>query len=437
MSCQKSFCLLLLCLFSLAPARAQSPRPRVYFSDIDNFWVAYDSIRTTPDSLRQLQYLNRLYIGRGTPGLRAFMAVKGYTAGEWVSSIRRHPRFWQSIRPNTQLAKTGARGLEPYLRKFRQLYPALRPAAIYFTIGALRSGGTTQDSLVLIGAELATGTPETDISEFIPAEKAFLTRVYSRRPAEHSVLLNVHEYVHTQEKGPGETLLAQALYEGVADFVAELVTGQLPSFPYVSYGHQHESRLKAKFKVEMFYPDYANWLYDQQSPDPQHVPDLGYYMGYTICETYYNHAKNKPQAIKELIELDFTSEAAVEAFLTKTHYYPVPLDKAALLRAYEQLRPRVTGIMPAPDAPLDPATTELRITFSAPMAPPIYTNYGPGGEAEFPLVGRVGWAADKLSYTYKVRLQPHHAYNFTVRGGGFRSLDGYPLKDFEVKFTTK
>ncbi|GAA4033534.1 hypothetical protein GCM10022409_17270 [Hymenobacter glaciei] len=295
MSCKKSACLLLLCLFNLATARAQSTKPRVYFSDIDNFWVAYDSIRTTPDSLKQLQYLNRLYIGKGTSGLRAFMAVKGYTAGEWVSSIRRHPRFWQSIRPSTQLAKTGARGLEPYLRKFKKLYPALRPAAIYFTIGALRSGGTTQDSLVLIGAEIATGGPETDISEFTPAEKSFLARAYSRNSAEHSVLLNVHEYVHTQEKGPGETLLAQALYEGVADFVAELVTGQRPSFPYMAYGPRHEPALKAKFKVEMFYPDYAVWLYDQQSPDPWHVPDLGYYMGTPSAKLTTAKPKTRPR----------------------------------------------------------------------------------------------------------------------------------------------
>ena len=428
---------LLLSLFSFATAQAQSPKPRVYFADIDNFWVAYDSLRTTPDSIRQVQYLQRLYIAKGTPGLRAFMQVKGYTAGEWVSSIRRHPRFWQSIRPNTQLVKTSARGLEPYLAKFRQLYPALRPAAIYFTIGALRSGGTTQDSLVLIGAELATGNPQTDISEFTPTEKAFLTRAYARKPAEHLVLVNVHEYVHTQEKGSGETLLAQALYEGVCDLVAELVTGQVPALPYMAYGPAHEPALKAKFKADMFYPYYANWFYNQQSLDPSHVPDLGYYMGYAICKSYYRRAKNKPQALKEMIELDFTSETAVEAFLRKTRYYSEALDKAQLLRAYEQHQPRVTGTVPATNTPLDPATTELRITFSTPMDTPIHNEYGPGGKDQFPIVGRVGWAADKLSYTYKVALQPGHTYNFILYGGGFRALDGHPLKDYEVKFTTK
>lgn len=437
MSPKKSLCLLLLALVSFAPARAQSPKPRVYFADIDHFWVAYDSIRTTPDSLKQLQYLQRLYLGKGTPGLKAFMAVKGYTAGEWVSSIRRHPRFWQSIRPSTQLAKTGAQGLEPYLAKFRQLYPALRPAAIYFTIGVLRSAGTTQDSLVLIGAELATGNPQTDISEFTPAEKVFLARLYGHLPAEHLVLVNVHEYVHTQEKGSGETLLAQALYEGVGDFVAELVTGQVPSFPYMSYGPQHEPELKARFKADMFYPYYANWFYNQQSLDPNHVPDLGYYMGYTMCKSYYRQAKNKPQALKEMIELDFTSEAAVEAFLRKTRYYPEPLDKAQLLRAYEAHQPYATGTVPSSETLVDPATTELRVTFSTPMDTPINTDYGPGGKDQFPIVGRVGWSADKLSYSYKVALQPHHTYNFILHGGGFRALDGHPLKDYEVKFTTK
>ncbi|GAA4033540.1 hypothetical protein GCM10022409_17280 [Hymenobacter glaciei] len=138
-----------------------------------------------------------------------------------------------------------------------------------------------------------------------------------------------------------------------------------------------------------------------------------------------------------MIEVDFTNEAAVEAFLAKTRYYPEPLDKAQLLRTYEANQPHVTSIVPSPNALVDPATTELRITFSTPMDTPIYTNYGPGGQDEFPLVGRVGWAADKLSYTYKVSLKPNHHYSFTVRGGGFRSLDGHPLKDVEVNFTTK
>ncbi|UOQ77024.1 hypothetical protein MUN84_21580 [Hymenobacter sp. 5516J-16] len=62
--------LLVLTLFgTLAEHRAlgQHTKQQVFTADIDRFWVAYDSMRTTTDSLRQLSYLNRLYLAPGTP----------------------------------------------------------------------------------------------------------------------------------------------------------------------------------------------------------------------------------------------------------------------------------------------------------------------------------------------------------------------------------
>ena len=435
----KKCVLLLLCLSSMFSVFGQQRKQQVFFSDIDNFWVAYDSIRTTTDSLKQLRYLNELYIGKGTAGLKALMAAKGYTPPDWVGSLRRYPKFWNSIRPNTQLAKAGARGIEPYLKKFAALYPALRPASLYFTIGALRSSGTTKDSLVLVGAEMATGTLETDISDLPKNMQVFLTRYFKSQPLKNIVVLNVHEYVHTQEKGPPETtLLAQALYEGTCDVVAELVTGKLPTLPYVTYGPLHEAALKERFKADMFAPYLLNWFYNQVSDDPHHVPDLGYYMGYTICKAYYQRAKNKKQAVQELIELDYTDEKAVEAFLRKTAYYPTLPSKAQLLAAYENGRPVVVQV-PAISAEgyVDAAVKEIRVDFSTAMAPKTGTDYGTGGKEQWPIVGQGSFGADKKSFTYKVDLQPGRTYSFLMNGGGFRSSDGRPLRPYEVKFKTK
>lgn len=433
----------LSCLFisilNFTVAFGQQPKQRVFSSDIDRFWLAYDSVRTTSDSLRQVAMFTRLYLAKGTPGLRAFQQVEGYTAAEWVGSIRRHPKFWNSIRPSTQLAKTGAQNLAPYLAKFKQLYPALRPASIYFTIGALRSGGTTKDSLVLIGAELETGNPQTDISEFTGKDHAFLASVYARTPFQNMVPLNVHEYVHTQEHGSGNTVLARALNEGTCDLVVELVTGKKVQLPYMTYGPAHEAELKERFKLELFTDNISNWFYNQLDK-PGHISDLGYYMGYAIGKRYYQQARDKKQALKELIELDFNNDYAIEAFLTKTHYYPQPLHKAQVLAAYEQRRPVVTRFWPAPDAEgyLDAAVREIRIEFSGPMDPGGHsTDYGSGGKAAFPVVKQPGFGADAHFYTYQVALQPGHSYSFVLNGGGFQDEQGYPLKQYEVKFRTR
>jgi uncharacterized protein YjaZ len=45
-----------------------------------------------------------------------------------------------------------------------------------------------------------------------------------------------------------------------------------------------------------------NWLYNgSQAKD--RPADLGYYVGYKICEAYYRNASNKRQAIKDILEL--------------------------------------------------------------------------------------------------------------------------------------
>ncbi len=433
-------CLLLLSFLSFSPAFAQQPTQKVFFSDIDHFWVAYDSIRTTPDSLRQLQYLKKLYLGKGTPGLKSMMQARSYTAEEYVGAIRRYPKFWNSIRPFTLRAQTAAAGIEPYLKKLKQLYPALHPASIYFTMGLFRSGGTIKDGAVLIGSELTLGGPGVDVSEFPPSTRASLNRSYQGDPVKKAVLTNVHEYVHTQQKEPGNPLLSLALYEGTCDMIAEVITGRVPSLPYMTYGPAHEADLKEKFKAEMFSPSTKNWFYNQTSDDPNHVSDLGYFMGYAICKAYYQQAKNKPAAIKRLIELDYGNDSAVEALLRETHYYPEPLDRAQLLRAYAAHNPVVTSMTPplSPDGLLDASVRELRFTFSAAMGTNVSTNYGPGGKEQWPMAAQRGaFSADRKSFTYKVDLKPGHTYNFILVGGGFESMDGHPLTDYEVKFKTK
>jgi len=241
-------------------------------------------------------------------------------------------------------------------------------------------------------------------------------------------------------------VLGQALYEGVCDFVTECVTGKTPSLPYMTYGPKHEQELKEKFKAQLFSPYYGNWFYNQESDDPNHVPDLGYYMGYAICKTYYQQAQNKQhkqQAIKELIELDFANSDAVEAFLAKTHYYAEPIIKAQILQAYEANRPVVVSITPAisGDGYIDANVKEIRVEFSKSMGPDRSLDLGPNAGGKTPVVGVVPFSSDKKSFAYKVSLKPGQTYDLILMGfmedGGFRSLDGYSLKPYRLTFKTK
>lgn len=316
------WCTAALCAVAglLAAPAAVAQAGLVEASDLTRFWIAYDAIRASTDPAEQRRILLRDYIEPGTPGLQAFMQAKGYTPECYLEAIQRYPKFWDSVRAGT-LALAGKTADAPQrIETLRALYPPLRPATIYFAIGCLNSSGTTLGDKVLIGAELAGGGPGTDVSEMAEARRANLGRYFASRPGDGLPLLLVHEYVHTQQKGPGPTLLAQAVYEGAADFVAERVAGQLPPLDYASYGPRHEARLKRDFRAEMYDAGYDKWLYN--APDPRYgVRDLGYYMGYAIVRDYYARAADPQRALREIVELDCTDQAAVDAFVRRSGFY--------------------------------------------------------------------------------------------------------------------
>jgi len=57
-------------IFSLVFASAFSQKSaKIFTSDIDNFWVAYDSIQKTNDHTQKLALIKKLYTDKGTPGL--------------------------------------------------------------------------------------------------------------------------------------------------------------------------------------------------------------------------------------------------------------------------------------------------------------------------------------------------------------------------------
>lgn len=155
--------LLLTACSAVAPTESM---PRIITTDIDHFWTAYDKITGTEDTIAQRRYLQELFLDKGSPGLDGIMRARNYTPEEYLQAIRDYPRFWASVRENTFKAKTMAGELKTGVDKLKALYPDLRPADIYFTIGALRTNGTVMDSMLLIGTELAMADENIATEEF-------------------------------------------------------------------------------------------------------------------------------------------------------------------------------------------------------------------------------------------------------------------------------
>ncbi|WP_295795699.1 Ig-like domain-containing protein [Mucilaginibacter sp.] len=407
----------------------QQPNTIVYTSDIDRFWTAFDSVRTTSDTAKQVQFIRQLYVDKGTEGLKAFMQARDYDAKLWVELINKYPKFWQSIKTNTLSVKGQVNLITSGVQTLKEMYPEMRPAKMYFTIGGLRSGGTTTGDMVLVGAEIATADKNTDASEL----GDWLKNVFKNQQSSNLVSLNIHEYVHTQQKGGSNTVLAQCIKEGAADFIAELVTKTPNNSAYAIYGREHEKELKQKFSIDMFSTATSLWLYN--GSNSSHA-DLGYFIGYAICKAYYQQQSNKKQAIRNIIELDYSNEQQVVDFCNQSGYFKEPVNKQQSLAEFEKLQPSVLSIYPAINSQKNvPATlTELTFNFSEPMGKGVSISFGEGGKEHFPLTDVIGFADDMKSFKVKLSLQPGKSYNLKLTGKGFKSQNGYPLKEYRVQF---
>lgn len=303
-----------------APAiHARPVSQTVSDQDIARFWQAFDAISAVSDPAERLSLIQTIYIDPGTPGLHALMAARRYTAQQYVDSIVKWPRFWRSVRPLTARSREAVVSLNDDVARFRRLYPELRPASITYAIGVLRTGGTTTGDKVLIGAELALGDETVDVSELPEPLRARLGVYFASRPFSNNAQNNIHEYVHTQQQETEGGLAQQVLREGVAELVAELITNRKPALPVYTYGPVHDAAIRQRFVAEMRGDSYDNWLWNSAN-NPFGVSDVGYYVGYRIARAYYDAARDKRSAIKDLIELRYDDAASVHALIDRSGY---------------------------------------------------------------------------------------------------------------------
>jgi uncharacterized protein YjaZ len=49
--------------------------------------------------------------------------------------------------------------------------------------------------------------------------------------------------------------------------------------------------------------DVSRWLYNQGSATPDRPGDLGYYVGYRICASYFDRMSDKVKAVSDIVEM--------------------------------------------------------------------------------------------------------------------------------------
>ncbi len=310
---------------------------KVITTDIDNFWEAYELIRNSNNRKEQLAILQKEFIEKGSPGLEMIMDARRYQAEEYVDAINNYPKFWESVKDNMYQSKTYGAEIGEGINKLRKLYPDLKPAKIYFTVGVFRTGGTIKDGNVLIGAETAMANKKAITDEF-PDNRQFnnLRNYWKKQQLDDIVLTNVHEYIHTQQSSiQNSNLLFKCVNEGVAEFVSCLAMETNSTAPAIAYGFENNEKIRPVFEKEMFQKETGYWLWSSQENEFG-VRDLGYYIGYAIAQQYYDAANDKKAAIKTMIDLDYSNTKQVEQYIDQSNYFKEPIAalKKKLAKAY-------------------------------------------------------------------------------------------------------
>ena len=292
---------------------------KIYTSDIDNFWKAYDEVQQSNDTAQQLNIIQSVYFDAASAGLKDFIGKSGINAKDMLHCIKEFPKFWTSVRPKTLAVKNQLAELNKLIFRYKKLYPQFKQPNIYFVIGSLSMGGTTDSSEILTGTEIAAADSTVDASEI----NQWLQKVFKENTGIDFII--AHEMTHTQQPdGDAENdgksnLLGYCINEGAADFIAELLLQRPLNDPYIIYGKLHEKAVWQAFQKEMYGQNIDNWLYNGGNAS---VPcaELGYFEGYAICKSYYEHSKNKKQAIYDIINLDRKNINALNHFLDLSKY---------------------------------------------------------------------------------------------------------------------
>jgi hypothetical protein len=227
-----------------------------------------------------------------------------------IDVVRKRRTYYESIRGvSAQLHRFRPR-IHSAAQKLKELYdPSIFPP-VTFCIGMFSAFGTPDGGAgQLIGAEFLCDINRADTSSLSKWERSVIV------DSAGITAIIIHELVHVQQSTTASsTRLARCINEGAADFITQLVAGYHLNEKIHAYGDAHEQELWKQFREGMNSDNVDEWLYNGQSATGKPA-DLGYYVGYKICEAYYNKTAEKKKAIFDILHI-----ADFEQFLERSGY---------------------------------------------------------------------------------------------------------------------
>lgn len=284
---------------SAAPTR---PAIEIQTEDVERFYRLYAAAGGQP-SAEQIQ---KDYLDQGTAGLRHLTQVRNVNAANIARAIATQPELYTDARSCLAALPRIRERLNRTFGELLSLYPEARrpPVTILVSRGKPLAiagpGHGVQISLEGMCSEIAARYLGADMDD-------------------RFVNLIAHEYIHAQQapalaNNENLTVLQRALVEGVAEFVAERISGSVANVAVFASAAGRETEIETRFAADLDNTDLSAWF---DNTTPEEVGQLGYWAGYRIARSFYQQAPDKRAAIREMIEL-----TDAHAFLKKSGWRP-------------------------------------------------------------------------------------------------------------------
>lgn len=291
-------CLLVGHAFAAAPAG-----PKILMDDVTRFYAMYDAAGGQPS----VEQIERDYLAAASPSLREFMQARRVTAQRIFDQIAADPAMYAHGRECLAVLPGVKQRLVASFARLAALYPQAQFPPVAIVVGRGRPVGITNPSGVTIGLEAlcAADFMNPDVED-------------------RFVYVIAHEYAHIQQGGatdiePGDpraTVLRMSLMEGAAEFVAELTAGGVGNGRHAGWTRGREAEIENAFVRDMDSTDLSAWMYNYQAGSDQPY-DLGYWVGYRIAKSYYQHHPDHTAALQAILHFDDP-----HAFLAQSGWAP-------------------------------------------------------------------------------------------------------------------
>lgn len=289
------------CSAQTGPATASGPD--IQIEDVTRFYKIYDASGGHPIA-DQLQHD---YLDPGSDGLHHLAEARRVSGTAIAKNLAEHPGMYSDAKRCMAVLPHVRERLQTALLKLGQLYPDAKFPPVTIAVGR--------------GKPVAIGSPISGVQ--IGLEALCATNWLNPNVEDRFVYVIAHEYAHVQQArslvdDEHPTVLEMSVIEGAAEFTAELVTGEVAYAQLRESTKGHEKEIETEFVPDEDKTDISKWLYNSTLEKPG---DLGYWVGYRIVKSYYQHAPDKQVAFREILQM-----SDPKAFLAKSGWYPgIPL----------------------------------------------------------------------------------------------------------------